>query len=320
MEIGRKIVTWGAVLAALGVLVLFAMPSYRQGEDSIAGKPAKEFSLEISGKPGRLSDYKGKIVVLNFWATWCPPCVEETPGLNRLQKHIAPRNGVILGVAADEDAAAYERFLRDQGVTFPTYRDPATRIITRRSLKPTAPRCIPNVRHRSQRQDSAQIYRLSAVGFAGNARVLRRNSRTDLVFFLNTQSGLNPALKRDFAQPQCVGNDGNGAEAHRGAGEHGTEQQAISWIEDARGDGNADDVVEEREEKVLLDVRTVARLSLRARTMPRRSPFTSVIPAFSMATSVPVPMAIPTSAAANAGASLIPSPAIATARPCFLRR
>ena len=53
--------------------------------------------------------------------------MEETPGLNRLQKHIAPRNGVILGVAADEDAAAYERFLRDQGVTFPTYRDPATK-------------------------------------------------------------------------------------------------------------------------------------------------------------------------------------------------
>ena len=107
--------------------MLFAMPSYRQGEDSIAGKTAKEFPLEISGKPGRLSDYKGKIVVLNFWATWCPPCVEETPGLNRLQKYIASRNGVILGVAADEDAAAYDKFLRDQGVIFPTYRDPATK-------------------------------------------------------------------------------------------------------------------------------------------------------------------------------------------------
>ncbi len=127
MGISRKIVTWGAVLAAMGVLLLFAMPSYRQGEDSIAGRAAKDFPLEVSGKPGRLSDYKGKIVVLNFWATWCPPCVEETPGLNRLQKHIAPRNGVILGVAADEDAAAYEKFLRNQGVIFPTYRDPATK-------------------------------------------------------------------------------------------------------------------------------------------------------------------------------------------------
>lgn len=127
MGMGRKIVTWGVVLGALAGLLLFAMPSYRQGEASIAGKTAKDFSVEISGKPGRLSDYKGKIVVLNFWATWCPPCVEETPGLNRLQNHIASRNGVILGVAADEDPAAYEKFLRDQGVIFPTYRDPATK-------------------------------------------------------------------------------------------------------------------------------------------------------------------------------------------------
>jgi cytochrome c biogenesis protein CcmG/thiol:disulfide interchange protein DsbE len=127
MGMSRKIVTWGVVLGALAGLLLFAMPSYRQGEASIAGKTAKDFSVEISGKPGRLSDYKGKIVVLNFWATWCPPCVEETPGLNRLQRHIASRNGVVLGVAADEDLAAYEKFLRDQGVIFPTYRDPATK-------------------------------------------------------------------------------------------------------------------------------------------------------------------------------------------------
>jgi cytochrome c biogenesis protein CcmG, thiol:disulfide interchange protein DsbE len=103
------------------------MPSYRQGEDSIVGKTAKDFSVEISGKPRHLSDYKGTIVVLNFWATWCPPCVEETPALNRLHKYLASRNGVILGIAADEDTAAYDRFLRDQGVIFPTYRDPATK-------------------------------------------------------------------------------------------------------------------------------------------------------------------------------------------------
>jgi peroxiredoxin len=103
------------------------MPSYRQGEASIAGTTAKDFALEIAGKPGNLTDLKGKVVVLNFWATWCPPCVEETPALNRLQKYIESRNAVILGVAADEDAAAYEKFLRVQGVTFQTYRDPATK-------------------------------------------------------------------------------------------------------------------------------------------------------------------------------------------------
>src|SRR5713101_146610 len=106
MEILRKLAAWGVVAAALGVLLLFAMPSYRQGEASIAGRTAQNFPLEIAGKPGHLTDLKGKVVVLNFWATWCPPCVEETPALNRLQKYIESRNGVILGVAADEDPAA----------------------------------------------------------------------------------------------------------------------------------------------------------------------------------------------------------------------
>ena len=62
-------------------------------------------------------------------------------------------------------------------------------------------------------------------------------------------------------------------------------------------------------------LRTVASEIARARTMPRRSPLTSVTWALDMATSVPVPMAMPTSAAASAGASLMPSPAIATRRP-----
>src|SRR5690242_14400671 len=127
MLILRKIAAWGVLAAALGVIVLFAMPSYRQGEASIAGKTAQDFPLELSGKPAHLADLKGKVVVLNFWATWCPPCVEETPALNHLQKYIESRKGVILGVAADEDPAAYERFLRDQSVVFPTYLDPTSK-------------------------------------------------------------------------------------------------------------------------------------------------------------------------------------------------
>jgi thiol-disulfide isomerase/thioredoxin len=127
MGIVRKIAAWGVVVAALAVLLLFAMPSYRQGEASIAGKTAQDFPLDIAGKPGHLTDLKGKVVVLNFWATWCPPCVEETPALNHLQKYIKSRNGIILGVAADEDHAVYEKFLRDQGVVFLTYRDPLTK-------------------------------------------------------------------------------------------------------------------------------------------------------------------------------------------------
>jgi len=123
MPLMRRVIGWTGVAIAAGILVLFAMPSYRQGEASIAGKPAQDFPITLSGKPERLSDLKGKVVVLNFWATWCPPCVEETPALNRLQKYIDSRNGMVLGVSVDEDGAAYEKFLKDQTVVFPTYRD-----------------------------------------------------------------------------------------------------------------------------------------------------------------------------------------------------
>ena len=127
MKMGPKIVAWGGLLAFLGIFMVFALPSYRHGEASVAGTQAENFALELGGKPAHLSDLRGKVVVLNFWATWCPPCIEETPELNRLQQYIASRNGVVLGVAADEDQAVYEQFLRDHGVIFPTYRDPKTK-------------------------------------------------------------------------------------------------------------------------------------------------------------------------------------------------
>ena len=123
MPLVRRLLAWTAVALAAAILVLFAMPSYRQGEASIAGKPAQDFPLTLAGKSEHLSDLKGKIVVLNFWATWCPPCVEETPSLNRLQKYIDSRGGMVLGVSVDEDGAAYEKFLKDQSVVFSTYRD-----------------------------------------------------------------------------------------------------------------------------------------------------------------------------------------------------
>jgi cytochrome c biogenesis protein CcmG/thiol:disulfide interchange protein DsbE len=119
----RKIRDWAAVGIAALVLVLFAMPSYRQGEASIAGKTAQDFPLEIWGKPGHLTDLKGKVVILNFWASWCAACIEETPSLNRLQKYVESRNALILGVSIDEDPAAYEQSLKEQGIVFPTFRE-----------------------------------------------------------------------------------------------------------------------------------------------------------------------------------------------------
>jgi cytochrome c biogenesis protein CcmG/thiol:disulfide interchange protein DsbE len=128
MPVKQKLVTALALVAVMGLLVLFASPEYRQGEPSLAGTPAKEFSFVLDGKPAKLADLRGKVVVLNFWATWCPPCVEETPSLNHLQQHIAPMGGVVLGISVDEDGAAYDQFLRDLHVVFPTFRDPGAGI------------------------------------------------------------------------------------------------------------------------------------------------------------------------------------------------
>ena len=116
---------WGVMAFIAFVFVIFARPMYRQGEPTVAGKRAEDFVTEIGGKPGHLSDLRGKVVVLNFWATWCKSCEEELPSLNKLQKYIESRNALVLGVSDDDDTQAYEKFLKDKGVIFPTYPDPS---------------------------------------------------------------------------------------------------------------------------------------------------------------------------------------------------
>ncbi len=78
-----------------------------------------EFTLpDLEGKPRRLSEWGGKVIVLNFWATWCPPCREEIPLLIDLQRKYAGRGLQVIGVAIDkkEDVAAYGA---DMGINYP---------------------------------------------------------------------------------------------------------------------------------------------------------------------------------------------------------
>ena len=118
----HKILSPIALVFVAAILYAFAAPSYRQGEPSLAGRKAIDFPLQIPGAT-HLADLRGKVVVLNFWASWCPPCLEETQSLNTLQQAIAGKGGIVLGLSVDEDKAAYEKFLVDNHVVFPTYRD-----------------------------------------------------------------------------------------------------------------------------------------------------------------------------------------------------
>jgi peroxiredoxin len=111
------------MVGALAVLYVFAMPSYRQGEPSIPGRRSPDFTIQNDGRQFHLSDLRGKVVVLDFWASWCPPCVEEAASLNALQQRISSQGGTVLGISWDDDPAAYQKFLREHNVNFPTYRD-----------------------------------------------------------------------------------------------------------------------------------------------------------------------------------------------------
>jgi thiol-disulfide isomerase/thioredoxin len=121
----RKLKTGLVLVFIAGLLVLFARPDYRQGEPSLRGSTPRDFSLTLEGKAAKLSDFRGKVVLLNFWASWCQPCVEEAPSLNLLQRRIAPLGGTILGVnvGVDDGEDSYEKFLSDYKIDFPTYRD-----------------------------------------------------------------------------------------------------------------------------------------------------------------------------------------------------
>jgi cytochrome c biogenesis protein CcmG, thiol:disulfide interchange protein DsbE len=87
------------------------------------GQRAPGFTVTESDRTVRLDNFRGKVVVLNFWATWCAPCIEELPTLIAMQ-HRLP-DVVVLAVSTDEDAAAYRQFITDNHIDLLTVRDGA---------------------------------------------------------------------------------------------------------------------------------------------------------------------------------------------------
>ncbi len=92
-------------------------------------RPAPDFVLtSFDGQRIQLSDFRGRIVVLNFWATWCPPCRVEAPVLQRAAERLESAGVTLLGIDVWDDEAAAIEFLNEMGVTYPNAED-ATRLI-----------------------------------------------------------------------------------------------------------------------------------------------------------------------------------------------
>lgn len=94
----------------------------RNSNPEMVGHSAPDFTLTDGDRTVSLHDFRGHVTVLNFWASWCPPCLEETPSLIDMQ-HKLKGQVTLIAVSLDEDNDAYEKFLKDHNVDFLTVRD-----------------------------------------------------------------------------------------------------------------------------------------------------------------------------------------------------
>lgn len=108
----------------LGLLTIGLSGCYSGSRPSKIGSEAPNFTVADSTHSVSLDQFRGKVVVLNFWASWCPPCIDETPSLMQMQQELRSKGVVVLAVSVDEDANAYQQFLKDHSVDFLTVRDP----------------------------------------------------------------------------------------------------------------------------------------------------------------------------------------------------
>jgi peroxiredoxin len=100
--------------------------------DDLLGQRRPDFTLsDINGMPVSASDFEGKVWLVNFWATWCTPCVEEMPMLSRLQQEVAGQGVKIVGIALDDENRASE-FAVNMAISYPILVGQADVVITGR--------------------------------------------------------------------------------------------------------------------------------------------------------------------------------------------
>ena len=115
-------------LPRFSTLILLALLALASGCDRGAhpaqtGRLAPDFTVSDGATTVHLASYRGRVVLLNFWATWCPPCIEEMPSL--IELHHEQPDLAIVAVSIDEDPDAYSRFIARRHVDLITVRDPA---------------------------------------------------------------------------------------------------------------------------------------------------------------------------------------------------
>ena len=112
------------LLSLTFLLLLASAPGCDRGaHPAQTGRVAPDFTVSDGATTVHLASYRGRVVLLNFWATWCPPCIQEMPAL--IQLHHEHPELAIVAVSIDEDPEAYSRFLLRRHVDLITVRDPA---------------------------------------------------------------------------------------------------------------------------------------------------------------------------------------------------
>ena len=123
-----------SIVLGIAALTVVLMLSFRRDPHDIKtgtiGKPAAAFTAEKLDGTGQLSlsDYAGKVVVLNFFASWCPPCKEENPALLRVWERYRSSDVVFIGIVWGDTTEKARAYVTSNGVTWPTVQDPDARI------------------------------------------------------------------------------------------------------------------------------------------------------------------------------------------------
>ena len=112
--------------ALVAVVLVFGLTACSGGEPPAGTRPpskrpaAPDFSLkDLKGNVVSLAQFRGKVVFLDFWATWCPPCRMSMPAVQKFHREYADRGLVVLGLSVDEDTSGVAEFVARMGVTYP---------------------------------------------------------------------------------------------------------------------------------------------------------------------------------------------------------